>query len=162
MTMTDEEQYIATLVHPDEYAKNVSQIASISTHRLIYVKRKELSLKPFELLQFPTSQCTSITYEIKWAIVPMIFGALLVALVLFILSSDVMVGTRVPVGALAVVLIFGGLLARGPKRHRFTFLVNGKPMRWQSKAGDFKYKIASVKRIIAYAKDSGLYREIPR
>lgn len=160
--MTDEEQYIATLVHPDEYPKNVSQIASISSHRLIYVKRKELALKPFELLQFPMSQCTSITYEIKWAILPMIFGALLVAMVLFILSSDVMAGTRVPAGALGLVVVFGGILASGPKRHRFTFLVNGKPMRWQSRAGDFKYKIASVERVVAYAKDSGLYREIHR
>jgi hypothetical protein len=160
--MSDEGQNIATLVHSDEYAKNPNQVASLSTHRLVYVKRKELALIPFELLQFPASQCTSITYEVKWAIVPMILGAFLVALVLLILSSDVMVGTRVPVGALAIALIFGAILARGPKRHRLTFLVNGKPLRWQSKAGDFKYKVASVQRVIAYAKESGLYREIHR
>jgi hypothetical protein len=157
--MTDEEQHIATLVYPDEYAKNVSQIASLSTHKLVYVKRKELSLKPFDLLEFHTSLCTCITYEIKWAFGSMIFGAFLVALVFFVLSSDLTAAPRVPIGALAIVLVFGGILARGPKRHRLTFLVDGKPMRWQSKAGDFKYKVIAVERVIAYARDAGIFRE---
>ena len=156
----DEEQTIAVLVLPEEYAKNANQVARLSTHKIVFVKRKELSLKPFQLVELPMSQCTSVTYEVKWAVVPMILGALLVALVLFILSSEVVVGTRVPLGALAVVLIFGGLLARGPKRHRLTFMVDGKPLRWQSKAGDFRYKVAVVQRVIAYAKESALLRVV--
>lgn len=157
--MTDEEEHVARLVYPDEYAKNVSQVASISTHRLFYVKRKELALKPYELLEFPISECTSITYEVKWAIVPMVFGVFLIAIVLFILSSDLTAAVRIPVGALAVAAVFGGVLAKGPKRHRLTFTINGKRMRWQSKAGDFKCKAVSVGKVITYAKDSGLYRD---
>jgi hypothetical protein len=32
-------------------------------------------------------------------------------------------------------------------------------MRWQSKAGDFKYKVIAVERVIAYARDAGIFRE---
>lgn len=157
-TMPSEEEHIATLVHPDEYARNVNQMASVSTHKLVFVKRKELALKPFELLQFPLDECSSITYETKWAIVPMAFGALLVAIILFIFSSEVPVGTRVPIGALAIAFIFGVALLRGPKRHRLTFVVNGKELKWQSKAGDFEYKITSTQKIVAFAKEKGLLK----
>lgn len=156
--LSDEERTIATLVHSDEYVRHANQVAKLTTHKILFVKRKELALKPYELIEFPIGPCTSITYEIKWAIVPMILGAFMVALVLLVLSLDVTTGTRVPIGALAIVLIAGGLLASGPKRHRLTFLVNGKPLRWQSKGGDFKYKVGSVERVVAYAKESGLLR----
>jgi hypothetical protein len=151
-----EEEHIATLVHDDEYSRNAGQMAKIYSTRLLFVKRKELALKPYELVELPLEQCTSISYEVKWAIVPMIFGMLLVAVVGFILTSYIEPGTRVPVGALAIVLIFGVILARGPKRHRLTFIVGGKRYRWQSKAGDFKYKIASVRKLVSFAREKGL------
>ena len=53
--MPSEEEHIATLVPPDEYVRNANQMASVSTRKLLFVKRKELALKPFELLQFPIS-----------------------------------------------------------------------------------------------------------
>jgi len=151
-----EEEHVATLVHADEYARNASQVASITTHKLVFIKRKELALKPFELVEYPMDECTAISYEVKWALFGMIFGTLLVLLVLFIFASEVPSGTRVPAGALAIALIFGALLARGPKRHRLTFSIAGKKLKWQSKAGDFKYKTASVNRIVAFAESHGL------
>ena len=152
----DEDQHIATLVHGDEYARNAGQIASVSERHLLFVKRKELALKPFELVELPTCDCSSIEYGVKWAVAPMIFGLLLVGLVIFILTSYVEPGTRVPVGALAIVLIFGAVLARGPKRHRLTFVVGGRRYKWQSKAGDFKYKLASVNKVVTFARERGL------
>lgn len=152
-----QEEHIATLVHDDEYGRNAGQVAKISSERLLFVKRKELALNPYELVELPFSQCTSISYEVKWAIAPMIFGVLLVALVGFILTSYVEPGTRVPVGALAIVLVFGAILARGPKRHHLTFEVGGKRYKWQSKAGEFKYKVASVAKVVAFAREKGLF-----
>jgi hypothetical protein len=159
--MPIEEEHIATLVHPDEYARNVNQIATLTTHTLVFVKRKELALKPFEIVRFPLSECSSISYESRWAVVPMIFGALLVALIVFIFAflSQVPDGTRVPIGALSVAFVFGVVLFRGPKRHRLTFVVNGRKLKWQSKAGDFKHKMVSVQRAIAFAKERGLLNE---
>lgn len=152
----DEEEHVAHLVHSDEYAKYANQVASVSTHKILFVKRKELAMKPYELIQFHMTACTSITYEKKLAIVPMIFGALLIALVLFILNSEVAAGTRVPVGALAIVLIFGAILFSGLKRHQLTFVVNDKRLKWKSKAGDFKYKVSSTQKKVAFAKEKGL------
>jgi hypothetical protein len=156
MVTPTEDEHIATLVYSDEYARYANQMASVSSQKLIFVKRKELAMKPYELLEFPISQCSSISYETKWAVVPMIFGALLVALLLFIFSSRIPAGTQVPIGALAVALIFGVVLLRGPKRHRLTFFMNGKKLVWQSKAGDYKYKVASTTKVVSFARDKGL------
>jgi hypothetical protein len=154
--LAHEEEFIATLVHPDEYARNASQVAKLSTDKLVFVKRKELAMKPFELVEYPMAECTAISYQVKWALLGMGIGALLVLLILFIFTSEMPTGTRVPVGALAITLVFGATLLRGPKRHRITFMVAGKRLRWQSKAGDFKYKVASVNKVLAFAKSRGL------
>ena len=153
---TSEEEHVATLVHPDEYVRNASQVAKLSTERLVFIKRKELSMTPFELVEYPISECSSISYEVKWAWLGMTIGATLVLLLLFILTSEIPADTRVPVGAIAIALVFGATLLRGPKRHRLTFMVAGKRLRWQSKAGDFKYKVASVNKVVAFAQAKGL------
>lgn len=151
-----EEEHVATLVHADEYRRNANQVANLSTEKLVFIKRKELAMKPFDLIEYPMRDCTAIAYEVKWALFGMVLGALLVVLIGFIFMSDVVAGTTVPVGALAVALVFGATLLRGPKRHHLTFVVGGKKLRWQSKAGDFKYKGASVNKIVAFAKSKGL------
>lgn len=156
-----QEEHIATFVHPDEYARNPSQVAYVTTRKILYVKRKELAMKPFELVEYPLAQCSSITYQERHAVLPMVLGAVLVLLVGFILSSDIPAGTRVPVGAMAIAAVFGGGLLLGPKRHRFTFVVNNKKLKWQSKAGDYKYKTGSVQKLTAFARERGLMKNIP-
>ena len=156
-----QEEHIATFVHPDEYARNPNQVACVTTRKIVFVKRKELAMKPFELVEFPLDQCSRITYETRHAFLPMVLGAFLVLLVGFILSSDIPAGTRVPVGSLAIVFIFGGGLVFSPKRHRFTFIMNNRKLKWQSKAGDYKYKTGSTQKLIAFAKEKGLMTELP-
>ncbi|MFZ6654486.1 hypothetical protein [Undibacterium sp. TJN19] len=153
-----DEEHIATLVYPDEYAKNINQIASVSTQKLVFVKRKVASLTPFELLQFSLSECSAIFYEIKWAVVSMIFGGLLALSILLVLAfGSFPAGMSVPIGAMGFCFVLGVVLLRGPKRHRLTFVVNGKKFRWQSKAGDFKYKLVSTQKIVAFAKEKGIF-----
>ncbi|MDQ1923551.1 hypothetical protein [Massilia pseudoviolaceinigra] len=146
-----EDQNIATLVHTDEYGKHYNQIASIRTHQIVVVKRKVLSLNGYELVRIHLGPTAAMTYKVKWALVPMLFGAALVAgiIALFVFGS-VEAGTRIPVGALAFGLIFGGVLMSGPKRHLITVTTGGRTYRWKSKGGDFKYKIASTQRAIAF------------
>ncbi|HAR45660.1 MAG: hypothetical protein A2X56_06240 [Nitrospirae bacterium GWC2_57_13] len=158
---TMQEESIAIFVHPDEYARNPNQVASVTTRKIVFVKRKELAMKPFELVEFPLGQCSRITYETRHAFLPMMLGAFLVLLVGFILSSDIPAGTRVPVGALAIAFMFGGGLMFSPKRHRFTFVMNSRKLKWQSKAGDYKYKMGSTQKLIAFAREKGLMVELP-
>jgi len=154
-----EEQRIATLVHPDEYRKSPNQVATLSTERILFVKRKELSFKPFELVYFPVADCSAIAYEMKYAVFRMIFGGLLVALiVLFFLTGLVPAGTSVPIGLIGLAAIIGVNLVIGVKRHKLTFVVQGRKLNWHSKAGDFKYKVASVNQVVAFAKDHGLLK----
>lgn len=152
--VSDEEEYIATLVHPDEYQKHSGQVAKLTTHRITYIKGR--ALRAPELVDIPMAEVEAVSYKVIWAILPMIFGAFLVGVIAFIFSSDVEVGTRVPIGALSLALIFGFFLVRGPKRHRFTFLVHNKKLHWQSRAGDFKYKVASVQKIVSFAHERGI------
>lgn len=150
------EEYIATLVHPEEYVRNANQVAQLSSDKLLFIKRKELAMKPFELVEYPMAECSAISYEVKWALLGMGIGALLVLPILAIFISEIPAGTRLPVGTLASAFILGATLLRGPKRHRIIFTVAGKELRWQSKAGDFKYKVASVDKVLAFALSRGL------
>jgi hypothetical protein len=87
----------------------------------------------------------------------MAFGGLLVLLLVgALLFGSVEVGTSIRWGALALAIIFGLNLLIGVKRHRLTFIVDGKRYRWQSKAGDYKYKVAVVQRVVAYARERKL------
>jgi hypothetical protein len=153
----DEEQNVATLVLPDDYAKNPNQVARLSSRRILFVKRKEFALKPFELIELPTSACSSISYEQKYAVVRMVAGIALAFLVpTFFIVGEVAPGTSIPVGLLGMAMVIGISLALGVKRHRLIFIVDGQQFKWQSKAGDFKYQTSSVERILAFAKARGL------
>ncbi|UOD29412.1 hypothetical protein INH39_29065 [Massilia violaceinigra] len=148
------DQNIATLVHPDEYGRHYNQIAVIRTRHIVVVKRKLLSASGCELVRIMLDDDAAIIYRVKWALVPMLFGALLVAGILAVLVfGSVEGGTEVPVGALAFALILGGVLVTGPKRHIVTVTTQGKTYRWKSRGGDFKYKIASTQRVIAFAQE---------
>jgi hypothetical protein len=153
-----EEELVAIFVHPDEYARNVNRVASVSTHSILFVKRKELAMTPFELQRFPLAECSGIVYQERFAIVPMIFGALLLGLVLLILTSEIPAGTSVPVGAMAALAVAATGWFFRPRRHLITFVFGDRRLRWQSKAGDFKYKAVSVQRLMAFAKERGLLR----
>jgi uncharacterized membrane protein len=156
-----DEEAVATFVHSDEYAKNVSQVAYVTTHKIVHVRRKEFAMQPFALEQYPLAEVSSIQYQRRLALLPMIVGVFLVLLVMFIFGSEVPAGTRWPIGALALVFVFGGSLMLGVRRHRFTFMLGDKKLKWQSKAGDYKYKAVSVQRLIDFARAKGLLREVP-
>ncbi len=161
MIEPDEEQNVATLVLPEDYVKNPNQIARVSSQRIIFIKRKEFSLSPFELIELPVSACSAVSYEQKLALARMVAGIALVALVVtFFLMGEVEAGTYVPVGLLGLAVVIGISLALGVKRHRLVFTVGGKKFKWQSKAGDFKYKTASVERVLGFARERGLLAPI--
>ena len=133
--------YIATLVHPDEYVKNPNQVAVVTRKAITFVKRKEFAMSPYALEDYPSELCTSVTYKKRFALVPAIFGVVCLACaVLPFILPVAEAGYTVKIGLLCVMAITGATLVFGIKRHRLTFLINGKKRKWQSKAGDFKYK----------------------
>ena len=156
----EEGEFIATLVFPDDYAKHPNQIASLSTQRLIFIKRKELAMTPYEIQHYSMRDCQSISYRKHFALVPMLFGlaSLLLILVIFIGLSDVEFRVRVPIGAMAAVVLFGAILFRGPIRHRIIITFPSRTFRWQSRAGEFRMIQPSVEKVLAFARREGLLR----
>src|SRR2546428_2264839 len=119
---SDEEQSVATLVLQEDYAKNPNQVARLSSQRILFIKRKEFALKPFELIELPTSACSSISYEQKFALARMIAGVALVVLVItFFVMGEVEAGTDVPVGLPGIGVGVGLSLGLWVERHRPVF-----------------------------------------
>ncbi len=160
--LDNEREVLAVLVSPDEYTKAPNNVASVTTSQIIFIKRKEFAIKPYEVVDFPINECSSINYEIKWAIFPVVMGVFLIALIGYIFFSLFTYGIppeglHFPIGAILVTSLFGYRLFTSPKRHHLTFVINEKKYKWQSKAGDYKYKTAAVENIINFAKSKSIF-----
>lgn len=160
-----EDKHVATLVLPEEYERHVDQVASISTHWLLFIKRKRLALQPFKLLEFPLHDCSAIAYKTRIAIFSMLWGLIMLVLAGLIFYGVYAYGDRAlenrafPIGAVLVMLFFSFKLLRYPQRHCLTFVINGKKLNWQSRAGDFKRKTLEVEKIIQFARNKGLLKD---
>jgi len=157
------EESVAILVHPDEYLKQLNQVASLTTRSIRLVKRKFVSKTGWEIAEIPLSDCTGILYRDERPLLRLFLAILLVALIAFIFYMVVVYwdrldpGTRIPIGALGLAAIYGLRWAFGSRRHRLAFeLKGGRTLVWKSASGDYKYKIASVQKIIEFARSTGL------
>jgi hypothetical protein len=159
------ERNIATFVTPSDYARNANQIAAVTTHRLLFVERRSPGHKLFELVEFSLADCSAIFYESELALLRMVLGGLLVALMitigvlLEIHRDDLQLATRIPVGAMVLALVAGLTLLRDPWRHHLTFEVHGRKLEWHSKTGRYQSAVLYVQRVIAFAKKRGLLAE---
>jgi hypothetical protein len=154
----DESTHIATLVWPEEYVKSPNQVAIVNRKTITFVKRKEFAMTPYAVEQFPTESCSAITYRKRFALAPMIFGIICIlcsGIALFIspLHKEV---PHMRIGLLLVMVVTGFTLVFGVKRHRLIFMVDGKKLKWQSKAGEYKDKKASIRKVLDYAREKGL------
>lgn len=163
MTKDIEEEIVAVLSSPEEYAYHINQVASLSTEN-IRVLRKQLSLKaPYFIENVPLKNCTSIEY--KHGLVPfrIIAGILLTSLLLGIFYylivywSSLESGTTIKVGLLALAFSYGLKWAFMSRRHNLVFhLHDSSVLSWQSRSGDFKYKQRVVGNIIEYLETQGV------
>jgi hypothetical protein len=163
--MDGREEFIATLLNPDEYRRNFNRVASLTSQNITFLSRKFFSQAGCELVKYPMSQCWSVSYQDKRPPLRMLFGALLVAVAVFIVYGLTVYwdrldpGTRVPVGAVALVGLYGILMLFGARRHRLVFiLADGRKLTWQSQSGDYKHKQVSVDRVVAFARSKGLLK----
>jgi hypothetical protein len=151
-----EGEFISTLISPEGYASQVNQVATVWSDQLRYIRRKELALQPFGVEMIPMSAVKRITYRQELAIAPFVLGALCLVIVALVFLSPIPGGTRVPIGALALVGFAGYTWTRGIKRHRLDFILAERTLKWRSKAGDFSVYATSVRKIVAFASEAGL------
>lgn len=69
-----EGDFIATLIHDSEYAKQVGQVATVWTGQLRFVRRKELAMQSYALEIIPMTKVHAIRYRTTYAIVPAMLG----------------------------------------------------------------------------------------
>jgi hypothetical protein len=160
---SESEQFSAVLVTPDEYIRYFNQVALVNRNELTIVRRKLLSKGGWELVKVPMNECERILYKDEHSWVTMVSGALIVALIVFILVmmgiywNDLPNETKVPIGALAVAAGFGVTRLFGSRRHRLVFVMrDGKKLIFKSRAGDYKAASYPVEKVLAFARNSGL------
>jgi hypothetical protein len=159
----DQEEYIATLIHPDEYAHQLNQVLGLTTQNISLLTRGSKSPHKFEITKYPIGECITVIYRQERSIMKIIMGCLLIlllGLILYMVLSfwdHLEPRTRIPVGLLMLAGIYGIRWIHESKRHRFVFLLkDGSKLTWKSRSGDFVSKNASTRKIIEYTKSVGL------
>jgi hypothetical protein len=163
----NDEEFIATLLHPDEYSHHMNQVASVTTNNIIFLKRKFVSKSGFELIKYPLSECDRINYKDDRSVVLVVFGALLVLLIcyifymLYVYWARLESGTHIKIGLLGLGLVYGVRWVFGARSHKFEFcLIDKTVLKWKSRAGDYKYKQAAVNKVIEFARSRGILRNL--
>ncbi len=105
--------FVVTLLHPDEYAKHLNQIAGLTTRDIKFLERKFVSTTGWELVTYPVAECASVSYKDERPISSVVLGILLVTVVsivgygLIAYWGRLTPGTMVPIGALALGALYG-------------------------------------------------------
>ncbi|WP_157599144.1 hypothetical protein [Rhodanobacter sp. Root179] len=165
----EQEEFVATLLFPDEYRRQLNQVAGLTSRRIDFLKSKFGSMSGGEVVQIPIEQCSGIAYKNSRPVYVIVAGVLLslaAPLSLYVIATNweaLGPDGRVPVGALFVATLFGLRMVFGARRHELTFSLMGRSsLKWRSRPGDFKYKQASVGKVLEFARSKGLLIERPR
>lgn len=160
---SEHEEFVATLIFPDEYRRQINQVAGLTTKRIEILKHKFASRSGSELVSIPMDQCVFISYRDRRPVYVLVAGVLLSLVALGSLGflaiswSSIPPGTRIPTGGLFVGTVVGLRMAFGARRHELTFALRGRSdVKWTSRPGDFKYKQSAVDKVLEFARRSGL------
>ena len=158
-----EEETIAILTSPEEYAYHIGEVASVGTHHLRVIRRKFSIQTPYQIEHVPMAHISRAEY--KQGLAPFRIGAggvpiaLLCAIFHYIgvYWDSLQPGTKVPVGMLGLAGLYGLRWAFMSRLHALTFhLHSGGKIRWKSRSGDFKYKDRAVGPVFQHLRRTGL------
>ncbi|MFZ6642272.1 hypothetical protein ACO0LL_21295 [Undibacterium sp. TC4M20W] len=157
-----QDEYIASLLTAQEYAKRHGQVAWLSSKQISIVKLAPIK-GTYELVPYQLSDCTRVTYKRDWHLLKLVSGILLVSLILFIFymlgNYGVASNTTVHVGLLALALGYGVRWTWGSRRHSLLFeMKDGSKLRWKSGVGEFAVKRISVDKVRDFAYARGLLK----
>lgn len=163
-----ENETFAMFALPEDYAYHIGQVVSMGSNGL-RVARRNFSLKtPYKVDVVPWDRISHARYDAKLAPLRIFVGALVVLLlagILYYLAlywNDLAEGTTIPIGMLALAIIYGLRWAFMSRRHRLTFhLHDGSRLKWMSRSGDFKYKTAVAQRGVERLTDLELLAPSP-
>jgi len=158
-----EEELIATLVSPDDYAYHIGQVVGVGSENLRVVRKRFSMSTPYVIELVPLGGVTRVEYKSGLAPVRMAAGIFVVALLcgifyyLGVYWDRLEAGTSVRVGLLGLAGIYGLKWAFMSKRHKFVFHFRDvSSLQWCSRSGDYKYRQRVVDRIKEYLRDRNL------
>lgn len=162
-TQNMEEESIAILTSPAEYAYHIGEVGSVGALSLKVIRRQFSVKEPYKLEIIPMADVSKAEYRHGLAPLRIGAGVLLLALLCVIFYfvgvywENLEPGTRVPIGLLGLAGLYGLKWAFMSRRHRFVFhLLNGNKIGWKSSSGDFKYKQRAVDHVLKYLRGRGL------
>jgi hypothetical protein len=157
-----EEELVAVLVSPDEYAHHIGQVSSVGSESLKVVRRKFSISTPYAIQSVPLSSVASAEY--RSGLVPFRIGAgvLLLSLLLGIAYylgvywESLPPNTSVRVGLLGLAALYGLKWAFMSRRHEFVFRLHDRSkISWRSRSGNFKYKRRAVEHVLDFLRKRG-------
>jgi hypothetical protein len=160
-----EEETVAVLNSPDDFAYHIGQVASVGMQSLKVV-RKQFSIKsPYTIEVVRFSNVARAEYKSGLAPFRIGAGVLVLALLagiayyLGVYWKSLEPGTSIRVGLLGLGGVYGLKWAFMSRRHEFTFhLHDGSQVGWRSRSGDFKYKERAVGHVLEHLRGLGLVR----
>jgi hypothetical protein len=159
----DKEQFVTTLLFPNEYMRQLNQVSGLTSQKIVYLKRKLVSKSGFELVNYPMTECNRISYYDERPVMTMVFGLILVSLIalagygLYLEWGSLPPQTRIPVGALLLGSLYGFRAILRARRHRLVFsLRDGSKLTWKSRSGDYKHKQPNAAKVVEFAKSIGI------
>ncbi|MCP3962234.1 MAG: hypothetical protein GY719_30705 [bacterium] len=156
--LEDGENIEVRLVSSASYTSHANQVAAITNKRFLYIKRKEFSKHPYALECFPADAWSGLRYRASLALVAMFAGVIMVVfgfLVFYFRTTGELEG-GVGIGLALLMIISGGALALGVRRHKLQFTVGDRTLRWRSRAMTFRGTLAAVRQTIDLAKELGI------
>ncbi|MES2041278.1 MAG: hypothetical protein V4495_25960 [Pseudomonadota bacterium] len=160
---TGQDEYIASLLTAQEYAKQHGQVAWLSSNQISVVRQATIK-GTYELIPHRLSDCTCVIYKRGWHVFKLVSGILLVSLILFIFymlgNYGVASGTTIRVGLLVLALGYGVRWTWGSRRHSLLFeMKDGSKLRWKSGVGEYAAKRISVDKVRDFASARGLLKD---
>jgi len=168
MIDTNEEDWIATLIHKDDYGRQNDEVAAVTSRRIIFVKGRTLALKAFEQIDYPIKECHRVQYRTVYALPAMIAGAISLLIAAYIVwglfeyGTELEPGTVIRFGAIIAIAVFGWNRVSGVKRHELVFEMTLQSLKWRSRPGEFSSSTKIVARVLTFARDKGLVSENTR
>ena len=165
----EQEEFVATLVHADEYKYQINRVTGLTTQSIQFLKRKFASRVGGEVITIPIEQCVFIAYRDKRPLHIIVLGVLLSLVTwgpfayLAVYWSAISPTPYVRVGLLLMGGVTGLRMTFGARRHELVFALKGRrDVKWMSRPGDFKYKQSAVDKVVEFAREKGLLMRRPR
>ena len=161
--MKMDEQLIGIFASAEDYAYHIGQVVAVGEKNLRVVRRKLSFTTPYKIELVPVESISNIEYRSGLVPVRIVAGVVLLALLagvfyyLGIYRIQLESGTTIRVGLLSLAGIYGLRWAFMSSRHQFLFsLSDGSRLKWNSRSGDYKYKVRVVERVIEHIGERAL------